>query len=92
MNNVKNFVGLGWPVHVGRVNSMKRLRVCEDLGVDSVDGTGWFRARDRKYYDFIDPKQPIYFSRIGTHIGNAVPPRLGYIIGKSIKEHIEGVT
>ena len=45
-----------------------------------------------KYYDFIDPEQPIYFSRIGTHIGNAVPPRLGYIIGKTIKEHIEGVT
>ena len=45
-----------------------------------------------KYYDFIDPKQPVSFSRIGTHIGNAVPPRLGYIIGKTIKEHIEGVT
>ena len=42
-----------------------------------------------KYYDFIDPKQPIYFSRIGTHIGNAVPVRLGVIIGRSIKKHIK---
>ncbi len=42
-----------------------------------------------KYYDFIDPKQPIYFSRIGTHIGNAVPVRLGVIIGRSILKHIK---
>ncbi len=42
-----------------------------------------------KYYDFIDPKQPIYFSRIGTHIGNAVPVRLGVIIGRSIVKHIK---
>jgi DNA (cytosine-5)-methyltransferase 1 len=42
-----------------------------------------------KYYDFIDPEQPIYFSRIGTHIGNAVPVRLGLIIGRSIKKHIK---
>ena len=42
-----------------------------------------------KHYDFIDPKQPVYFSRIGTHIGNAVPVRLGVIIGQSIKKHIK---
>ncbi len=30
-------------VHVGRVNSIDRLWLCEDLGVESVDGTGWFR-------------------------------------------------
>jgi len=42
-----------------------------------------------KYYDFIDPKQPVYFSRIGTHIGNAVPVQLGVIIGRSIKKHIK---
>jgi DNA (cytosine-5)-methyltransferase 1 len=41
-----------------------------------------------KYYDFIDPEQPVSFSRIGTHIGNAVPVRLGLIIGRSIKKHI----
>ena len=42
-----------------------------------------------KYYDFIDPEQVLSFSRIGTHIGNAVPVRLGIVIGRSIKKHIE---
>ena len=42
-----------------------------------------------KYYDFIDPEQLVSFSRIGTHIGNAVPVRLGVIIGRSIKKHIK---
>ena len=27
-------------------------------------------------------------ARIGRHIGNAVPPRLGFVIGKSILEHL----
>ena len=31
-------------VHVGRVNSPEKLWHCHDLGVESVDGTGWFRA------------------------------------------------
>ena len=44
-----------------------------------------------RYYDFIDPEQPFSFSSIGTHIGNAVPVRLGVIIGRSIKKHIEGI-
>lgn len=30
-------------VHVGRVNELRRLWTCQDLGVESVDGTGWFR-------------------------------------------------
>lgn len=30
-------------VHVGRVNEFRRLLECEKLGVESVDGTGWFR-------------------------------------------------
>lgn len=30
-------------VHVGRVNELRRLWTCEDFGVESVDGTGWFR-------------------------------------------------
>lgn len=30
-------------VHVGRVNSLEKLWVCERHGVESVDGTGWFR-------------------------------------------------
>lgn len=33
-------------VHVGRVNGIERLWTCEDYGVESVDGTGWFRDSD----------------------------------------------
>ena len=33
-------------VHIGRVNTIDRVWLCHDLGVESVDGTGWFRAGD----------------------------------------------
>lgn len=36
---------LGKVVHVGRVNSEKRLRYCHQLGVDTVDGSGYFRYK-----------------------------------------------
>ena len=52
--NIHKYVGLGKKVHVGRVNGIGRLKYCESLGVDSVDGTGWFRARDKKFYDLIE--------------------------------------
>lgn len=39
-------------------------------------------------YDFMDPEVPFSIKRLGRHIGNAVPVRLGNIIGKSILEHI----
>ena len=32
-------------VHVGRVNSEKRLKYCYRLGVDTVDGSGYFRYK-----------------------------------------------
>jgi hypothetical protein len=31
-------------VHVGRVNTLRQLWLCDDAGVESVDGTGWFRT------------------------------------------------
>lgn len=37
-------------VHVGRVNTLDRLRRCERLGVESVDGTGWFRRCGRSVH------------------------------------------
>jgi hypothetical protein len=43
MANVERFVKDGRPVHVGRVNGFRRLKVCEMLGVTSIDGSGWFR-------------------------------------------------
>jgi DNA (cytosine-5)-methyltransferase 1 len=42
-----------------------------------------------KYYKFIDPKLPFSIKRLGRHIGNAVPVRLGEIIGISIMKHLE---
>jgi hypothetical protein len=54
VQNIHRFIGLGKPVHVGRVNSLSRLRYCEGLGVDSVDGTGWMRARGKKFYDLLE--------------------------------------
>lgn len=31
-------------VHVGRINTYDWLRICEDAGAESVDGTGWLRG------------------------------------------------
>jgi hypothetical protein len=36
---VKNFRR----VHVGRVNNIEKVWMCQDIGVESVDGTGWFK-------------------------------------------------
>lgn len=40
------------------------------------------------YYQFSDPTKPIQAGKVAKFIGNAVPVRLGSIIGKSIKEHV----
>lgn len=40
-----------------------------------------------KGYKFIEPRKPILFTRLGTHIGNAVPVKLGTVVGKSIRQH-----
>jgi hypothetical protein len=34
-------------VHVGRVNEIGKVWLCQRLGVESVDGTGWFRDPSR---------------------------------------------
>ena len=39
-------------------------------------------------YLFIDPKDPLVINHIAKFIGNAVPVKLGRVIGKSIKEHL----
>jgi len=41
-----------------------------------------------KYYKFVVPRNPVTF-QLGKHIGNAVPVKLGIVIAKSIKRHIE---
>jgi len=42
-----------------------------------------------KRYKFWDPSQPLVTGQIARFIGNAVPVRLGVIIGRSIKKHVE---
>ncbi len=42
-----------------------------------------------KKYKFYDSKSPGFLKKIGAHIGNAVPVRLGVVIGRSIKTHLE---
>jgi hypothetical protein len=41
-------------VHVGRVNSHDFLWECEDAGVASVDGTGWWRAGPARLQPLVD--------------------------------------
>ena len=40
------------------------------------------------WYRFIDPNRQFSYRDIGRHIGNAVPVRLGEIIGESIIQHL----
>jgi DNA (cytosine-5)-methyltransferase 1 len=40
-------------------------------------------------YQFFDPSKPVRVGEIARFIGNAVPVRLGSVIGKSIKEHLK---
>ncbi len=42
-------------------------------------------------YDFIDPSVPASITRLGVHIGNAVPVRLATVIGQSIQGHLQEV-
>lgn len=39
-------------------------------------------------YDFIDPERKFVFSDIARHIGNAVPVKLGEVIGTTIINHL----
>ena len=41
-----------------------------------------------KQYRFLPPGEQVTFTRIGRHIGNAVPPSLGRAIGKTIALHL----
>lgn len=43
-------------------------------------------------YQFVDPRQPFSFKKVGQMIGNAVPPAIGLAIGKSILQHLKTTT
>jgi len=40
------------------------------------------------HYNFVNPNANFVFSDIARHIGNAVPVRLGEIIGITIRQHL----
>lgn len=40
-------------------------------------------------YRFVPEGQPISFSSVGRMIGNAVPPKLGLVVGKTLLKHLE---
>jgi DNA (cytosine-5)-methyltransferase 1 len=40
-------------------------------------------------YEFLDPTTPLIMKNIARHIGNAVPVRLGEVIGESINKHLD---
>ena len=42
-----------------------------------------------KRYQFVEPEADFAFKRIGRMIGNAVPVRLGAVIGKTIERHFD---
>lgn len=42
-------------------------------------------------YKFIDPSMPFSISTVGRLIGNAVPVKLGEVIGKSLVLHVQGL-
>jgi len=42
-----------------------------------------------KSYQFVQPGKPILIGHVAKFIGNAVPVRLGSVIAKSIKDHVE---
>lgn len=42
-----------------------------------------------KSYKFVKPGDEVISQRLGIHIGNAVPVKLGKVIGRSIKKHLE---
>ncbi|HLP63438.1 DNA cytosine methyltransferase [Flavobacterium sp.] len=44
-----------------------------------------------KNYKFYKNEQDIALTKIGVHIGNAVPVDLGYVIGKSILKHLKKI-
>lgn len=43
-------------------------------------------------YKFVEKNKEVSITKIGTHIGNAVPVNLGFAIGKSILKHIRETT
>ena len=51
--------------HFGKIMKDTLLKYWEKVGADSIDGTGWMRARDKKFFDMIrwfegDPQMKLF--------------------------------
>jgi|TARA_Y100000296_G_C5135652_1_gene238027 hypothetical protein len=54
LSEAHRFKGVTPLLHIGRVNTAKRLRWAENIGADSIDGTGWLRGDKRQLQAFIE--------------------------------------
>jgi hypothetical protein len=56
LSDAHKFKGVAKLLHIGRVTTGKRLRWAEDIGADSVDGSGFFRGsiNSKQAQDFIE--------------------------------------
>lgn len=57
----------GWWVHMGRVNSLRRVRIAADWGCDSVDGTFLAFGPDvnlPRLLSWLHPAQPSFFGGV----------------------------
>jgi len=54
LKNAHKFKGVCSLLHIGRVTTLSRLLWAEQIGADSVDGTGFFRGKGKQYNDFIE--------------------------------------
>lgn len=48
LESARRFKGVCRLLHIGRVNTEKRLRWAREIGADSIDGTGFFRSQPQK--------------------------------------------
>lgn len=63
LSSAHKFKGTCQWLHIGRVNTSRRLQWAKELGADSVDGTGWFRSpnRSKALVDYITGKGQLMF-------------------------------
>jgi len=81
---LREITSMGKQVHVGRVNTIRRVQQCDEAGVASVDGNGWFTG-DR--YQMLLP----YIQERQACLRFSVQP-LGYGAGKGVGLSAEQVS
>lgn len=57
LQNAPRFKGVSKWLHIGRVNSPKRIEWARMIGADSIDGTGFFRGNPNRLKNAIERRQ-----------------------------------